>query len=178
MTQITSITSEALQAQVRRLLPSQAGFSEDLQASNLITPIIDLTPTAEGSQLPESLQQAYAFGSTEQFTHTTGSTDINLTPGFYRINGTAVLKCSSTVDAKALLRLNDGASTKTFWGMQAIAGGINGEYISEAFDEVFYVRTGDILRLTTTNDSSLFGGYRQIADVYGNLVNPSGFSFE
>jgi hypothetical protein len=62
--EITSVTSEALQATIRRLLPSQQGFGDDLQATNLITPIIDLTPTAEGSVLPTYLQTAIAFGST------------------------------------------------------------------------------------------------------------------
>ena len=61
MAQITQITSEALQATIRRLLPSQQGFGEDLQASNVITPIIDLTPTAEGSSLSENLSTALAW---------------------------------------------------------------------------------------------------------------------
>ena len=51
MAQLISITSEALQATIRRLLPSQQGFGEDLQASNVITPVIDVTPTAEGLSL-------------------------------------------------------------------------------------------------------------------------------
>ena len=42
MAEIIRITSEALQATIRRLLPSQTGFGDDLQATNLITPIIDL----------------------------------------------------------------------------------------------------------------------------------------
>ena len=41
------VTSEALQSTVRRLLPSQQGFGSDLEATNLIQPVIDLTPTAE-----------------------------------------------------------------------------------------------------------------------------------
>ena len=38
MPQITPITSEALQAKIRQLLPSQIGFGEDLQAQNVIVP--------------------------------------------------------------------------------------------------------------------------------------------
>ena len=45
MAQLINLTSEALQATIRRLLPSQQGFGEDLQATNVVTPIIDLTPT-------------------------------------------------------------------------------------------------------------------------------------
>ena len=62
MAQITSVTSEALQALIRRLLPSQQGFGEDLQASNVIIPIVDLTSTAEGSALTSNLQTAINFG--------------------------------------------------------------------------------------------------------------------
>ena len=86
--QITRITSEALQATIRRLLPSQQGFGEDLQATNVITPIIDLTPTAEGSSVPESLQQALAYGSQTVFSQTNaGDVAIISTAGFYRITG-------------------------------------------------------------------------------------------
>ena len=55
MAQLISITSEALQATVRRLLPSQQGFGEDLQATTVVTPIIDLTPSAEGSETRQDL---------------------------------------------------------------------------------------------------------------------------
>ena len=64
MAQLIRITSEALQATVRRLLPSQQGFGEDLEASNVIQPIIDLTPTAEGNQLPFNLASAINFTDT------------------------------------------------------------------------------------------------------------------
>jgi len=60
--QIIRLTSEALQASIRRLLPSQQGFGLDLEATNVITPIIDLTPTAEGSELRQDLQSALAYG--------------------------------------------------------------------------------------------------------------------
>ena len=50
MAEITSVTSEALQRKVRELLPSQRGFGEDLQAQNVIVPIVDLTRSAEGSE--------------------------------------------------------------------------------------------------------------------------------
>lgn len=56
MAQVKPVTSEALQATVRRLLPSQNGFTEDLQASNVIIPTLNLTPSAEGSELPLELR--------------------------------------------------------------------------------------------------------------------------
>ena len=62
--EVITVNSEELQTVVRDLLPSQNGFGSELQASNIITPIIDLTATAEGSRLPGSMQQAFDFSST------------------------------------------------------------------------------------------------------------------
>ena len=56
--EIITVNSEQLQTTIRNLLPSQAGFGSELQASNVITPIIDLTASAEGSSTPEFLQRA------------------------------------------------------------------------------------------------------------------------
>ena len=53
--EIITVNSEALQATVRNLLPSQNGFGSELQASNIITPVIDLTPSAEGTVLRQDL---------------------------------------------------------------------------------------------------------------------------
>ena len=85
MAQIIRITSEALQATIRRLLPSQQGFGEDLQASNVIQPIIDLTPSAEGSETRQDLQSALAFGSVTLFQVFNGSSTVINTPGFFRV---------------------------------------------------------------------------------------------
>ena len=65
--EIISVNSEVLETQIRDLLPSQNGFGSELQASNVITPIIDLTAAAEGSGLGSNLQTAIAFGSQTAF---------------------------------------------------------------------------------------------------------------
>jgi hypothetical protein len=59
--QVKTITSEALEAAYRNLTPSQDGFTEDLMASNVVIPVLDLTASAEGATTPESLQQAWIF---------------------------------------------------------------------------------------------------------------------
>ena len=65
--EIITVNSEALETQIRDLLPSQNGFGSELQASNVITPIIDLTAAAEGSGLATDLARAIAFGSQTAF---------------------------------------------------------------------------------------------------------------
>ena len=87
MSQIINITSEALQATIRRLLPSQQGFGEDLQASNVIMPVIDLTPTAEGSSVPANLQNASAYGSNTTFFANNSTNTLVTGGGFYRVIG-------------------------------------------------------------------------------------------
>tara|TARA_Y100001972_G_C7512768_1_gene259022 strand:+ start:109 stop:639 length:531 start_codon:yes stop_codon:yes gene_type:complete len=175
--QIISITSEALQATIRRLLPSQAGFSEDLEAVNTIQPIIDLTPTAEGSQLPVQLQQAINFGGATNVAVEGTSNTFSLTPGFYRVTVTISLEVLGTGVTNALMVLFDGASSKTICEIQ-MAETLNTASLSNFYDLIVFVRTGDSIVASADTDCTIVGTIRQVADVYGNLINPVGFSFE
>ena len=65
--EVAQVTSNDLEATVRQLLPSVAGFGSRLGAQNVIVPIVDLTPTAEGSVLRTDLQTALAYGSQTAF---------------------------------------------------------------------------------------------------------------
>lgn len=173
MAQIIQITSEALQATIRRLLPSQKGFGEDLQASNVITPIIDLTPSAEGSETRVDLQSAIAFGSQTAFQVNNATATVVNTPGFYRIFG--VSSCIGA-NGNARFEFSDGLSTKTIWGMGFPTGGTTAA-MSVEFDFTVFLTAGDTLSAVSTNGLSLMtGSSRQIATVTGELVNPVGFT--
>ena len=87
--EIITVNSETLQQQIRDLLPSQSGFGSELQASNVITPIIDLTATAEGSGLPRDLQNALAFGSNTSFSVQNATSTIIAQAGFWRVVATS-----------------------------------------------------------------------------------------
>lgn len=174
MAQITRITSEALQATIRRLLPSQQGFGEDLQASNVITPIIDLTPTAEGSSLPTDLARALAFGSQTAFTAQGASVTVANTAGFHRI-----FACSTIVRTGGAVvsrfQMTDGLSTKTIWA-QDFDGSAAEQALTLNVDFIVYLNSGESITAQTTNgDSIIQGSSRQVADVNGNIVVPSGF---
>ena len=101
MAQLISITSEALQATIRRLLPSQQGFGEDLQATNVVTPIIDLTPTAEGSNIPTSMQQALNFDQASTFTGTNTTLTLATTSAFYRVVGCIATRSAGTIATRS-----------------------------------------------------------------------------
>lgn len=177
MAQITRITSEALQATIRRLLPSQIGFGEDLQATNVITPIIDVTPTAEGSQLPADLQQAVSFGAATSFLTQNTTQTLITTTGFYRIIGTAALQISASTGKNALFEINDGSTDKIVWALSSSTG-IANEIVAQSFDFIVFLRAGDSFKAEASAGCTMRGSTRQIADVYGNTVNPSGFTFE
>lgn len=174
MAQITTVTSEALQATLRRLLPSQQGFGEDLQASNVITPIIDLTPSAEGSILPDYLQTALTLTDATVFASNNNTVSIVSTAGFYRVIGSFTIRTSTAGDATCDLRITDGTTTKDVLSLTADASAETMAVLP--IDCVVLIQSGETLQ-TVTNRAYAFsqGSVRQIADINGNLVNPSGF---
>lgn len=177
MPEITRVTSEALQATIRRLLPSQQGFGDDLQATNLITPVIDLTPTAEGSVLQPLLQQAVAFGNASAFSVFNATTTIINTTGFFRI--TCGISVQGTgADNAADLNVTDGASSKVVWSSFITSAFSSSASYGSNLDLVVFVNSGESVSWTCGNHAIARGSVRQIADKQGNLVNPVGFTFE
>lgn len=175
MAQIINITSEALQATIRRLLPSQQGFGEDLQASNVILPIIDLTPTAEGSEVRQDLQTAAALGSNTVFSVTNANTTLTSTVGFTKIMGTASIISDVSAITECDFRITDGLSVKKVWGIE-IPGGIGG-LMTVPFSFVVFLNAGESISANAASARvQLVGSHRQIADGNGNLVDPVGFN--
>jgi hypothetical protein len=173
LAEIVPVVSEALEAQVRNLLPSQRGFGEDLQASNVIMPIIDLTAAAEGTSVPTMLQTAQAFGSQTSFSAVGGSDTIANTPGFWRVTG-AYSAGSNINTVTGDINISDGLATKTLYGFRREG---NSGQTTGIFDFVVFLRSGDsISAVTSDTATSIEGSARQIADVNGVLVNPSGFT--
>jgi hypothetical protein len=174
MAQIINITSEALQATIRRLLPSQQGFGEDLQATNVVTPIIDLTPTAEGSVLPSNLQTALAFDSQTAFNVSNATTTLINTTGFFRVFGVATVPVNSSIDISASFTMSDGLSTKTVWETDSKQYAT--QYSALQFDFTVFLNAGESLSAVSSNVACvLAGSTRQVATVTGELVNPAGY---
>lgn len=172
--QITSITSESLQAQIRNLLPSQEGFGTDLMAQNVIVPIIDLTSTAEGSTVPQNLQTAMDFSTGHTTVSNTSSVIINNT-GFWRIIINASMWIQATAATEGKLTLSDGLSTKSIWEVNGQAGNVAGG--TQSADIIVFLRAGDSASISTNQTYiTLDATYRQIADINGTLVNPLGFN--
>ena len=178
MSQIINITSEALQATIRRLLPSQQGFGEDLQASNVITPVIDLTPSAEGSILREDLQTAWTLTdcTVGSFSNNTGSpaTLVN-TPGFWRvqIQSSIVLDASNAINN--IINVTDGLSSKQLYLHHGPAASGNA-YSTDFSTITVLLSAGQSLTGTTNSvNSQIKYVLRQIANNTGDFNDPAGF---
>jgi len=181
MAQLINITSEALQATIRRLLPSQQGFGEDLQASNVITPIIDLTPSAEGSEIRADLQTAMALASQTAFSASGSTATVANTAGFWKVFANSTQRCTvAGGNVSCKFTLSDGISTKTLWEQTIAdisAGSSPEQFITANVDLVVFLKGGQTLSAVSSNGNSfLQGSARQIATINGDLVNPAGFT--
>ena len=178
MAQIIPIVSDALQATIRRLLPSQNGFGEDLQASNVIVPVVNVTPSAEGSILGTNLQTALAFGSQTAFDVTGATTTIANSPGFYRVFGTIVAENATSSAVLANFTLDDGSTTKIIYGVN-ISNDATKTYVADSYDFNVFLAAGETLKAVSSSSiAALTGSVRQIATVSGIVVNPAGFTAE
>ena len=174
--QITSVTSESLQAQIRNLLPSQEGFGTDLMAQNVIVPIIDLTAAAAGTTTPEYMQRALSFDSQTVFNIANTTTVIANTAGFWQIQGVSSQRGSPSVNQSNRFSLSDGLSTKIIWEYEDLAGDSEATF-QNYFEFVVFLNSGESISGTSVGaDSQLSLTTRQIATVNGTLVNPAGFS--
>ena len=167
--EIITVNSEELQSQIRDLLPSQNGFGSELQATNVITPIIDLTRTAEGSSLDYRLQTALAFGSQTAFEVNNTTTVIANSPGFYRIIATSNIAGGT---GRTVVQMSDGLSTKNVWQHVSVTT----DSSETQFDYTFWLAPAESLSIQSTNaNARCSGSVRQIADSEGTLTNPAGY---
>lgn len=167
------INSETLETKVRQLLPSQggAGAGFDLSASTQIIPIIDLTESAEGSNVRADLQTAFSFKTWTRVNTSNGTDTIANSPGYYKLN--CVFNCTylATGTVEAFLLINDGTTDK--YGFGTILGSVDNTNICIEHKGVYYLEAGDSLKAFSNNTSSrIEGQIRQIADIDGNLISP------
>ena len=168
------INSQELQDKVRNLLPSQggAGAGFDLSASTQIIPVIDLTESAEGSNLRQDLQSSSSHDSATVFNVTNTTTTVINNTGYWRIIGTSTIVSASVLDRTNAIGINDGATVKLIW--QHIQPS-NGSQLSTTnnVDLIVFLSAGDSLEISSDNaDGFIAGSVRQIANIDGKLVNP------
>jgi len=164
------VTDENLERRFRETFKSQAGAEliQDLYAQGTIVPIVDFSNAASGSVLRNDLQEAWDAATTNTIKNTTGNTTLVSTPGFYKVNVNAAM-----VDAtNANIFLYDGSNAPTIWSYTGVTGKKQG--LVSTF-VVLVPSDYDLLCNMTAANSVLSIQTRQIADLYGNLNDPSGF---
>lgn len=168
------IKDQKLEDKVRELLPSQGGLGAgfDLSASTQIIPIVDLTESAEGSNLRQDLQTAMSLANITAFSVINTTTTLINNTGFYRVFGTFMGKSVSSVDASGTFSLTDGVTTKNIT-QYVIEDSTTVNHIAIPFDFTVFIDAGDSLTATTANGARLIGSTRQIATIGGELVNPN-----
>ena len=175
---IISVNSEALEAEVRSLLPSQAGFGSELQATNVITPIIDLTPTASGSNLGTQIQEALNFGGNTAFSARNATVTLAASAGFYRVLGTCTALPDTADRFNGVIQIEQGGVTKNLWSMVTPSTAAQGA-VSVVIDLTVFLTPDDTLSAVSNNGALILAGsIRQVATVTGELVNPVGFTLE
>jgi len=160
------INSEKLQQKVRNLLPSQggAGSNVDLSSTTQIVPIIDLTETAEGSDVRKDLQTAFSYKNITDFSVSNATNTVLLSnTGYFRMYYTFNGFSSGTAN----INLFDGTTQKRVIAFES--GGSNSTSIAEI---TVFLDVGVSLRVTASSGVGLAGSVRQIADIDGNLIDP------
>jgi len=140
-----------------------------LQATNLIQPIIDLTPTAEGTQLRADLQTANSRNTVDTALTAAVQSTVGATPGFWLVFG--YLTSSAVATATVRLRLNDGVTNYDIFRF-ALASG----EVLNIEPQVCYAPAGHTVDCLPGASTSGRLFTRQVADINGQLINPFGFT--
>ena len=168
------IKSQALEDKINQLLPSQGGFQAgvDLSASTTVIPIVDLTESAEGSDVRADLQTALSHSTITSFTVSNATSTLVNTTGYYRVFGSVNLLSDSSATRSGKFILNDGTTDKDIVTYNAIDGASDDKIVINTYDFVIFLKAGDSLKCTSSLNAIMDGATRQIADINGNLTNP------
>lgn len=166
------VTDESLEKRFRDTFRAQGGAElvDDLYAQGVIVPVVDFTAAATGDTLATNLQTAWDFTTGFNTVQNTTTTIIS-NAGFWQLD--LSLNESGASVANGIIAITDGFSSKTIWRARADGA------VTVITDNpiVVFVRSGDSVTVQSTAASlDVNIWYRQIADVNGNLVNPSGFT--
>jgi len=167
MAQEFRINSSAIEDKINQLLPSQGGSGAgiDFSASTMVMPIVDLTESAEGSGLRQDLQTSFSHNSITTF-------NVNNATNTVLITTTGYFKVKYTYNPQGVgsgnINLFDGSTAKNLLNFLSPSGN---SLIQDEF--MIFLSAGDSLRCTATANITINGSLRQIADITGNLVDPT-----
>ena len=166
------INDQNLEDKVRELLPSQggAGAGLDLSASTQIIPIVDLTESAEGSNVRQDLQTAFGYNNSNSFDLSNVSKSVIIeNTGYYKIKGYCNIQSSTSSTKTASLLLYDGTTYKSLVEFRSwTTTDVNSIVIP--FEYTLFFSAGKSLVTDVANNVQLVGSFRQIANIDGQLT--------
>ena len=168
-----------LYAQFRQDFPAQAGegITGDLNYSDTIVPIVDMTNAAGEGLLPTDLQTAWDFSTGHQQLIGSSATVITNT-GFWRVQINLSASARAGGNFSSFISISDGLSSKVVWQYTEPSGPPSNSVFGNITDTlVVYLRSGDSLTAQGGTDQALNLSWRQIATLNGVAINPLGFTF-
>jgi hypothetical protein len=167
--------SESFQRAYRNRFPSQTSSGRDLHVSDVVIPVVDFTPSASGTSLPESLRFCRNLNTINTYSSgTTGFVDIVTTPGFWGID---IQIGVADAGGDVSIFLYDGV-TRTNINSLAF---VNVSGTAQLFKDqmITYVPAGYTGQWQVTLDTgSTLEAYvynTPLADVNGTLLDPYGY---
>lgn len=172
----TRVTDENLEKRFRDTFRSQGGAElvDDLYASGVIVPVVDFTAAAEGTNLRQDLQTAANFGC-NTFSVTNSTTAIIQNAGFFRIDYQISTQNDTAANRSGQIKISNGISTKNLVSFTVLPTSTRDTDLLIADFFVVFLTAADSVSITTTANFTISGFTRQIADVNGTLVDPTGF---
>lgn len=164
--------SENFQRSFRNTFPSQTSTGRDLHVSDVVIPVVDFTPTTATTSLPFELLTAQNPNTTYTSVSSAGViVDISATAGFYKLYSGVISDASFGFSQ---LFLEDTSGTQSVQFLRTSAGNV-----VQKTDFLF-------IPLDSTLKSNTYAGagastfrldilLTSIADVNGNLIQPSGY---
>jgi hypothetical protein len=170
MAQEFTIKSQDIEDKINQLLPSQGGFQAgvDFSASTMVVPIVDLTETAEGSNVRQDLQRAISLDSITAYNVENTTTTVWNTTGYILMQGYVRVQSNSEVK----IQITDGITSKNIVNFDGVGTGANGGVLNYSY--VILVKAGESIVVNANSNQVMTSGYlRQIADLSGNLIQPT-----
>ena len=167
----TPFVSEDFQRAFRNQFPSQVSSGRDLHVSDVVIPVVDFTPTASGASLPESLRFSLNRATTKfTATSSTSSEVIGPNSGFLKI--LANLYATSAKAQIDYFFVNTATSaTEALVSYQCATDEVNNHNFISFIPAGFTLKAG--YTLSGSSQSIITATY--LADVNGNLTNPTGY---
>ena len=138
----------------------------------MVVPIVDLTESAEGSGLRQDLQKSISFNQATAFDINGSTSTVINTTGYWQMHAGIIIKTRAAGSENVTITINDGVTDKIVYGFVAPSGADN-QYLLENLDLQVFLPASASLKIGSSSNAFIRGSIRQIADVSGNLTNPT-----